>query len=265
MCVGSSIIATVGIILVVVGLILLWFSLPLTLRAVRQNRRAVALPSRIEDMTAESQMPDPPANARTTLAALQRLGFGAKPACVRRLYYGDEEPTTSWIYVDASRVIAAEVGSAPNAGFLTILGTWFQSEHYVQTVYPWGVNVNTPDFVSTVVKTSLADAFQQHKTQVESEREAIPIEALPVALTQRFYERFAPLQNRRLGQLTSMYGAVTVALSLASIVGGFVLITTSDSLPLFVAILVGLTLCAGVLIASVRRFVGGLLKARREN
>jgi len=259
---NSLLITTAGVVIFVIGLILLRITVPLTRRMIAEREQGTALPLRIEDATAE-KIP-PPQAVQPAIDRLTALKFS--PVSTQRLVYDEENAQLTWIYADESGTIAAEVNEAARAAVLMTLTTWFSDQSCVQTIYPWGATINTPEFVSQVVRSSPEDALKMHSERVAQSNRGnpVPVKDVTIDFTRRFLERFSPLQNTKLYRGSLLIALLTVGLGSLSLALGVVLVTNSDSVGVFIASLAVLAVYAAVLIRAVFAFAGGLINAQRK-
>jgi hypothetical protein len=99
-----------------------------------------------------------PTNAQATIDQLIVLGFHRLGETYTRMPLA-MSPGPSWIFIDDQMTTQAEiVDITPGTFFITV----FSDGSVVETGFPQGENIRTPNFLSQTVTTSVAVAYQQH-------------------------------------------------------------------------------------------------------
>jgi len=100
----------------------------------------------------------PPSNAQETVDRLISLGFQRLGETYTRMPLA-MSPGPTWIFIDGSKTTQAEIVEITPGAFFT---TVFSDGSVVETGFPQGENITTPDFSSQTVTTSIEDAYHLH-------------------------------------------------------------------------------------------------------
>jgi hypothetical protein len=104
----------------------------------------------------------PPSNAQATVDRLVTLGFQRLGETYTRMPLA-MSPGPIWIYVDSSKTTQAEIVEITPGAFYT---TVFADGSVVETGFPQGENIVTPNFLSQTVTTSVEDAYHLHMQNI---------------------------------------------------------------------------------------------------
>jgi len=104
----------------------------------------------------------PPSNAQATVDRLVTLGFQRLGETYTRMPLA-MSPGPTWIYIDVSMTTQAEIVEITPGAFYT---TVFADGSVVETGFPQGENIVTPNFLSQTVTTSVDDAYHLHMQNV---------------------------------------------------------------------------------------------------
>jgi len=104
----------------------------------------------------------PPANIQSTVDLLVGLGFQRLGEMYTRMPLA-MSPGPTWIFTDGTMTTQAEIVEiTPGVYFTTI----FMDGSLVETGFPHGETIATPNFLSQTITTSMDEAFKQHKLSV---------------------------------------------------------------------------------------------------
>jgi hypothetical protein len=104
----------------------------------------------------------PPLNAQATVDRLVTLDFQRLGETYTRMPLA-MSPGPTWIYIDASMTTQAEIVEITPGAFYT---TVFADGSVVETGFPQGENIVSPDFLSQTVTTSVEDAYHVHMQNI---------------------------------------------------------------------------------------------------
>jgi len=103
-----------------------------------------------------------PSNAQATVDRLVALGFHRLGETYTRMPLA-MSPGATWIYVDTSMITQAEIVEINPGTYFTSV---FADGSVVETGFPEGEDIITPDFLSQTITTSVDDAYDYHLQNV---------------------------------------------------------------------------------------------------
>jgi hypothetical protein len=103
-----------------------------------------------------------PMNTQATIDRLVTLGFQRLGETYTRMPLA-MSPGPTWIFVDASMTTQVEIVEINLGIFFT---TVFADGSVVETGFPQGENISTPNFISQTITTSVEDAYHLHTQSI---------------------------------------------------------------------------------------------------
>jgi hypothetical protein len=108
----------------------------------------------------------PPESLKPTIEALERIGFTRLGEAQTKLPF-QQLPNTEWVLVCQDQDTLAEVVLAGGGPYVQLQSA-FPDDAALETGYPYGEKIETPEFSSGFEKTSLPEAVRVHQTRQEA-------------------------------------------------------------------------------------------------
>jgi hypothetical protein len=105
----------------------------------------------------------PTMNTQATIDRLVTLGFQRLGETYTRMPLA-MSPGPAWIYIDASMTTHAEIVEITPSIFFT---TVYEDGSVIETGFPQGEYITTPNFISQTVTTSVEDAYHLHTQSIK--------------------------------------------------------------------------------------------------
>jgi len=107
--------------------------------------------------------PTPPEDLQPNIAALENLGFRRLGEIQIKLPTFSS-PIQSWIFISSDSLTRAELAESFSKG--VEFSTIYSDKASLETTFPMGERINTPDFRSHTIATNIEKAHQHHIQQI---------------------------------------------------------------------------------------------------